>query len=132
MEKSLGLVEVTGLSSAVEAADAMVKAANVALIGLEPARGNGMMTIKVTGDVGAVKAAVEVGKAAALACSAFVSADVIARPASSTGDFFERRPAPPVPKAVAVAERPAVKKQIKRRTRRKKTTPSKPSDRTKE
>lgn len=46
MEKSLGLIEVRGLSSAIEVADCMVKAADVVLLGLEAARGNGMMTVK--------------------------------------------------------------------------------------
>ena len=66
MEKSLGLIEVRGMSCAIEAADAMVKAANVVLDELEAARGSGMMTVKVSGDVGAVRAAVEAGKATAL------------------------------------------------------------------
>ena len=65
VEKSLGLVEVRGLSCAIEVADAMVKAANVVLDELEAARGNGMMTVKVRGDVGAVRAAVEAGDATA-------------------------------------------------------------------
>lgn len=92
MEKSLGLVEVKGLSSAIETADVMVKAANVTLVELEAARGSGMMTIKVVGDVGAVKAAVEAGRAAAAACGDLVSVDVIARPNPSTGDVFVRYP----------------------------------------
>lgn len=88
MEKSLGLIEVRGLSCAIEAADAMVKAANVVLDELEAARGNGMMTVKVSGDVGAVRAAVEAGKATALSYGALVSADVIARPHEATGTCF--------------------------------------------
>lgn len=92
MEQSLGLVEVKGLSSAIETADVMVKAANVTLVELEAAKGSGMMTVKVVGDVGAVKAAVEAGRAAALACGDLVSVDVIARPAGSTGDIFVRYP----------------------------------------
>ncbi|WP_427113949.1 BMC domain-containing protein [Megasphaera sueciensis] len=88
MEQSLGLVEVRGLSGAIAAADVMVKAANVTLVELESARGSGMMTVKVRGDVGAVKAAVEAGSAAAIACGAFVSADVIARPIASTETMF--------------------------------------------
>lgn len=55
MKKSLGLVEVAGLCAAVYTADAMVKAANVELVALERARGNGWTTVKVVGDVGAVK-----------------------------------------------------------------------------
>ena len=88
MEKSLGLIEVRGLSCAIEVADAMVKAANVVLDELEAARGNGMMTVKVSGDVGAVRAAVEAGKATALSYGALVSADVIARPHEATGTCF--------------------------------------------
>lgn len=88
MEKSLGLIEVRGLSCAIEAADAMVKAANVVLDELEAARGSGMMTVKVSGDVGAVRAAVEAGKATALSYGALVSDDVIARPHEATGTCF--------------------------------------------
>ncbi|MGE1062884.1 BMC domain-containing protein [Megasphaera paucivorans] len=88
MEQSLGLVEVRGLSGAIAAADVMVKAANVTLVELESARGSGMMTVKVSGDVGAVRAAVEAGSAAAIACGAFISADVIARPIASTETMF--------------------------------------------
>ena len=88
MEKSLGLIEVRGMSCAIEAADAMVKAANVVLDELEAARGSGMMTVKVSGDVGAVRAAVEAGKATALSYGALVSADVIARPHEATGACF--------------------------------------------
>lgn len=88
VEKSLGLVEVRGLSCAIEAADAMVKAANVVLDELEAARGSGMMTVKVSGDVGAVRAAVEAGKATALSYGALVSSDVIARPHEATGTCF--------------------------------------------
>ena len=85
VEKSLGLVEVRGLSCAIEVADAMVKAANVVL---EAARGNGMMTVKVRGDVGAVRAAVEAGKVTASSYGALVSAHVIARPHEMTGTCF--------------------------------------------
>lgn len=91
VEKSLGLIEVRGLSCAIEAADAMVKAANVALDELEAARGNGMMTVKISGDVGAVRAAVEAGKATALSYGALVSAHVIARPHEMTGTCFIHR-----------------------------------------
>ena len=92
MEQSLGLVEVKGLCSAIETADVMVKAANVTLVELEAARGSGMMTIKVIGDVGAVKAAVEAGRASALADESLVSVDVIARPTKELSDVFIRYP----------------------------------------
>ena len=61
MKQALGLVEIAGLCIAVAAADAMVKAANVELVELEPAKGGGYMTIKVVGNVGAVNAAVMAG-----------------------------------------------------------------------
>ena len=64
MNEALGMVETRGLVAAIEAADAMVKAANVTLIGSEKI-GSGLVSVMVRGDVGAVKAAVEAGGAAA-------------------------------------------------------------------
>jgi len=64
MKEALGLVETKGLIGAIEAADAMVKAANVRLIGKEHI-GSGLITVMVRGDTGAVKAAVDAGAAAA-------------------------------------------------------------------
>ncbi len=63
-KKALGMVETKGLIGSIEAADAMVKAANVTLIGKEKI-GSGLVTVMVRGDVGAVKAAVDAGAAAA-------------------------------------------------------------------
>ena len=74
MNEALGMVETRGLVAAIEAADAMVKAANVQLIGSEKI-GSGLVSVMVRGDVGAVKAAVEAGGAAASALG-----EVIARP----------------------------------------------------
>jgi ethanolamine utilization protein EutM len=80
MEKqALGLVETKGLVGAIEAADAMVKAANVTLVGKENI-GSGLVTVMVRGDVGAVKASVEAGAAAAKRVGELVSAHVIPRP----------------------------------------------------
>lgn len=79
---SLGLIETVGLVAAVEAADAAVKSANVTLVGYELARGSGMATVKVEGDVGAVNAAVSAAKAAASRVGRVVSTRVIARPSS--------------------------------------------------
>ena len=80
MEKqALGMVETKGLIAAIEAADAMVKAANVTLVGKEKI-GSGLVTIMVRGDVGAVKAAVEAGAAAAKRVGELVSTHVIPRP----------------------------------------------------
>jgi ethanolamine utilization protein EutM len=76
---ALGMVETRGLVGAVEAADAMVKAANVVLIGSEYV-GGGFVTVMVRGDVGAVKAATDAGAAAAKRVGELVSVHVIPRP----------------------------------------------------
>lgn len=77
---ALGLVETRGLVAAIEAADAMVKAANVTLIGSEYV-GGGFVTVMVRGDVGAVKAATDAGAAAARRVGELASVHVIPRPA---------------------------------------------------
>lgn len=76
---ALGMVETKGLIGSVEAADAMVKAANVVLIGKEYI-GAGYVTVLVRGDVGAVKAATDAGAAAARRVGELVSVHVIPRP----------------------------------------------------
>lgn len=76
---ALGLVETKGLVGSIEAADAMVKAANVVLIGSEYV-GGGYVTVMVRGDVGAVKAATDAGAAAAKRVGELVSVHVIPRP----------------------------------------------------
>ncbi len=78
---ALGMVETKGLVGAVEAADAMVKAANVTLLGSEYI-GGGYVTVMVRGDVGAVKAATDAGAAAAKRVGELVSVHVIPRPHS--------------------------------------------------
>src|SRR5512136_2808100 len=78
---ALGMVETHGLIGAIEAADAMVKAANVVLIGSEYV-GGGYVTVMVRGDVGAVKAATDAGAAAAKRVGELVSVHVIPRPHS--------------------------------------------------
>ena len=78
-QQSLGMVETRGLVAAIEAADAMVKAANVILIGTEKI-GSGLVTVMVRGDVGAVKAATEVGATAAQRLGELVAVHVIPRP----------------------------------------------------
>jgi microcompartment protein CcmL/EutN len=78
-QEALGLIETKGLIGAVEAADAMVKAANVLLIGKEYI-GAGYVTVMVRGDVGAVKAATDAGAAAARRVGELVSVHVIPRP----------------------------------------------------
>ncbi len=76
---ALGMIETRGLVGAVEAADAMVKAANVNLVGKEHV-GGGLVTVMVRGDVGAVKAATDAGAAAAQRVGELVSVHVIPRP----------------------------------------------------
>jgi ethanolamine utilization protein EutM len=76
---ALGLIETRGLIGAVEAADAMVKAANVILVGKEYI-GAGYVTVMVRGDVGAVKAATDAGAAAARRVGELISVHVIPRP----------------------------------------------------
>jgi ethanolamine utilization protein EutM len=78
---ALGMVETKGLIGSIEAADAMVKAANVVLIGKEYI-GAGYVTVMVRGDVGAVKAATDAGAAAARRVGELVSVHVIPRPHS--------------------------------------------------
>ena len=79
MKEALGLIETRGLVGAIEAADAMVKAANVTLVGKEQI-GSGLVTVMVRGDVGAVKAATEAGSDAARRVGELVSVHVIPRP----------------------------------------------------
>ncbi|WP_294183810.1 ethanolamine utilization microcompartment protein EutM [uncultured Clostridium sp.] len=79
MHDALGMIETRGLVGAIEAADAMVKAANVVLIGYEKI-GAGLVTVMVRGDVGAVKAATDAGAASARRIGEVVSIHVIPRP----------------------------------------------------
>jgi len=79
--EALGMVETKGLVSAIEAADAMLKAANVILVGYEKI-GSGLVTVMVRGDVGAVKAATDTGAAAAQKVGELISVHVIPRPHS--------------------------------------------------
>jgi len=81
--EALGLIETKGLVGAIEAADAMVKAANVNLMGYEKI-GSAYVTVMVRGDVGAVKAATDAGAAAAKKVGEVVSVHVIPRPHSDT------------------------------------------------
>jgi len=78
---ALGMVETKGLVASIEAADAMVKAANVTLIGKELV-GGGLVSVMIRGDVGAVKAATDAGAAAAERIGELVSVHVIPRPHS--------------------------------------------------
>ena len=84
---ALGMIETKGLVGAIEASDAMVKAANVSLIGKEQI-GSGLVTVMVRGDVGAVKAATDAGAAAAERVGDLVSVHVIPRPHSDVNEIL--------------------------------------------
>ena len=84
-QQALGLIETRGLVALVEATDAMLKSANVELVGPMTQVGNAMVTACVTGDVAAVKAATEAGKIAAQSLGEVVSVSVIARPHGDLG-----------------------------------------------
>ena len=77
--QALGMIETKGLVASIEAVDAMVKAANVTLVGKEHV-GGGLVTVMVRGDVGAVKASVDAGAAAAERVGELISVHVIPRP----------------------------------------------------
>ncbi len=80
-QEALGMIETRGLVAAIEAADAMVKAAQVTLIGTEKI-GSGLVSVMIRGDVGAVKSATEVGAQAASKLGELVAVHVIPRPHS--------------------------------------------------
>lgn len=88
---ALGLIETRGLVGSIEAADAMVKAAKVTLIGKETI-GGGYVTVMVRGEVGAVKAAVDAGAAAAKKVGELVSVHVIPRPHSEVEQILPKNP----------------------------------------
>ena len=77
--QALGMIETRGLIASIEAADAMLKAANVVLVGTEKI-GSGLVSVMVRGDVGAVKSSVEAGQAAACKLGELVATHVIPRP----------------------------------------------------
>jgi len=91
MEEALGMIETKGLVASIEAADSMVKAANVRLIG-KVHIGGGYVTVMVRGDVAAVKAAVDAGTAAAKRTGEFISVHVIPRPHSEVEAILPEEP----------------------------------------
>lgn len=84
---AIGMIETRGLVASIEAADAMVKAANVTLIGKELV-GGGLVTVLIRGDVGAVKAATDAGAEAAKRVGELVSVHVIPRPHSEVSEIL--------------------------------------------
>jgi len=93
-QKALGLIETRGLVGAVEAADAMVKAAKVVLQGTELTTG-AMVVVKVTGEVGAVRSAVDAGAEAAKRVGELISTHIIPRPHDDTEDMVFPETIPP-------------------------------------
>ena len=89
------MIETRGLIALVEATDAMLKSANVELAGPMTQVGNALVTVTVTGDVAAVKAATEAGRAAAQSLGEIVSVSVIARPNPELAAVLTKFPATP-------------------------------------
>ena len=115
MQQALGMIETRGLVAAIEAADAMVKAAKVKFLGRQKVKA-GLVAVMVAGDVGAVKAAVDAGAAACKRVGELVSVHVIPRPHEDIDAII-----PKIPEAEdttaekkAVPEKPAAKKTKKR------------------
>src|ERR1043166_1186696 len=116
LDYALGLIETRGLIGAIEAADAATKAADVTLVGKERADA-GLMTVKIIGDVAAVRAAVDAGAAAAQRVGELVSAHVIPRPDDETeilvypppSQTKERQQFTPPPAAKTQRRKPAAK-----------------------
>jgi ethanolamine utilization protein EutM len=107
MISSLGLIEVVGLVGAIEAADTAVKAANVRVIDYELTKGGGMVTVKIEGEVSAVKAAVDAAVMAAERLTTVVSQLVIARPSAEVAKMVEVEELVPEEEAVPVVEEKA-------------------------
>ena len=87
--KAKGFIETRGLVAAIEAADAMAKAANIVIVGRKII-GGGLVTVIIEGDVGAVKAAVDAGAEAAKKVGELISVHVIARPDEALDNFFSK------------------------------------------
>ncbi len=89
-DNAIGMIETKGYVAALAAADAMVKAANVTIVGREEV-GDGLVSVTIIGDVGAVKAATEAGAETATSIGELVSVHVIPRPHTELGKFFKIR-----------------------------------------
>lgn len=108
VKQALGMIETKGLIGSIEAADAMVKVADVTLIGKEQI-GSGLVTVMVRGDVGAVKAAVDAGAAAAKRVGDLYGVHVIPRPHDDVESILPQTKK----EAKAEAKKPAAKKTEK-------------------
>lgn len=88
-KEALGVIETVGMAAAIQAADTCVKSANVELIGYELTKGSGLVTIKIRGNVGAVKAAIEAAKVSAAAINKVYATLIIPRPAANLEGLIE-------------------------------------------
>lgn len=111
-QEALGLVETKGLIAAIEAADAMVKAASVKLIGIEQTVA-ALMTVQVTGETAAVQSAVDAGRAAAERVGELVSSHVIPRPAD---EVAEMQSITGVREATRISKPPAASRSLEQMT----------------
>jgi microcompartment protein CcmL/EutN len=130
-DNALGLIETVGLPTAIEAADAALKAANVRLVGYEKTRGGGLVVVKIRGDVGAVRAAVEAAVVAASKVGKIYGYHVIPRPHEETEqviDLVDRGPAALQPPVVVPAAAPASKAPKAAPKRAAKTPPPAPEE----
>jgi len=109
MQLALGLVETRGLIAAIEAADAMVKAAQVKLIGKEKST-SALVTIKIVGEVAAVKSAVDAGAAAAQRVGELVSIHVIPRPADQIEELITKHD-----KVIAIGDEKVISKKAEKK-----------------
>jgi ethanolamine utilization protein EutM len=114
MQQALGLIETRGLIAAIEAADAMVKAAKVNFLGRQKVKG-GLVAIMVAGDVGAVKAAVDAGTAAGKRVGTVVSSHVIPRPHD---DIDAMIPAGPEEEKPAEEKKKTQRKPVSRKAKK--------------
>jgi ethanolamine utilization protein EutM len=115
MQEALGLVETRGLGAAIEAADAMLKAAKVKFLGRQKVKA-GLVTVMVAGDVGAVKAATDAGAAACRRIGELVSVHVISRPHEDIDMVLPRGETPKVPSDVV--KPPRGKRKTRNRPKR--------------
>lgn len=88
-KEALGIIETVGMAAAIQAADTCVKSANVELIGYELTKGSGLVTIKIRGNVGAVKAAVDAAKISAAKINKVYASLIIPRPAENIDGIIE-------------------------------------------
>ena len=103
-QQAIGMVETKGLVALIEASDAMIKAANVQMVGWDKV-GSGMVTAFITGDVAAVKAAVDAGAAAAGRIGQVIGVHIIARPHDELGGMMPKAKKPAAAPALAGAKK---------------------------